>query len=137
QAGAHGLLEAVDDLADVLGAVTVDDEEGVARVDNHDVVDADGRDDTPGLGPDDAVRGVDLHHVAAHGIAALVAFDQLTEAVPVADVRPTHLRRHHSDARRMLHDPLIDGDVRQRGPDLRGHALLLAGFPGGRDLPHA
>ena len=48
------LFELFDNLADILGVLAVDDEQGVGCVDDGEVVDADESDKATGFGPDDA-----------------------------------------------------------------------------------
>ena len=88
------LLQALHDLRDVLRAALVGDEQRVGRVDDDEVLDADGRDERP-LGMDVAVGRIFEHGVALDEVALVVSGRDVPQRRPGADVVPADVERQH------------------------------------------
>ena len=70
---------------------------------------------------------VERQHVAGCDIAVAVGSPDIVERVPAADVRPSHLHRHHRDPVRLLHHRMVDrlGAHPSEGGRLRQQASAL------------
>src|SRR5215203_3014318 len=73
--------------------------------------------------------------LSAHAVRIVV--EKLAETMPVPDVGPPHLGRHHRHTRGPLHHALIDRHLRQSWPYLSNDLILLCSPPGGSDLSDA
>ena len=105
------LAQTFDHDLDLLGAIAVGDEHGIAGVDDDQVVDTN-RCDHARIGLDVAVAAFDNDGVTLHAIAGGIGFvADIADRLPRADVAPVELRRHDRDASRTLHDCVIDRDV--------------------------
>src|SRR6188768_1385385 len=97
-----------DQCADVLRLSPIYDQERIVQIDDRDVVEADQRDGTTGFGPDDAVGRVLNHDLSIETILVDVPGDELGKAIPVADIRPSHLDWNDNELFDGFHQALID-----------------------------
>ncbi|MBV9280318.1 MAG: MFS transporter, partial [Chloroflexi bacterium] len=122
------VLKLVEELLHILGAGARHDQDDVVRVHHDQVPHADGR-DQPIAGGEQAVVGVERGVPAGNGVAVLVVLHHVVERGPVADVAPAEVHRQGHDVGHLLHDGVVDGDVRDLLVGLLqcGPAAALAG----------
>ena len=107
------------------------DQHRVGRVDDHEVLHADGGDHAI-LGVHEGAAGVDGHALAAAAIAVGVGVGELGDRLPGADVAPVEVAAHHGHlavGRGVLHDRVVDGDIGRDGEGRRvdlEHRLAVA-----------
>ena len=70
-----------------------------------------------------------MHDVTTHTIAEIVTFDELTQVIPIANVRPTEPRWHDCYPLRVLEHALVDRRLLQSRPDVGRDQFLLRGAP--------
>ena len=118
-------LELGDDFAHALQRVAVRDEQGVGRVDDGEILDADGRDDAV-AGMDKGIPGGDGDALALAAIAVGIRRGELRHRLPRADIGPVERSahdRHFARRRGRLHHRVVERDVghgrEQVGVDLQ------------------
>src|SRR5690606_4826844 len=105
---APGLLDAVDDVLDVLDPVLARDQGRVGGVHDDHVVDADGR-DHPAVGrAHEVVPAIEREHVALVAVAVGVVLGGRPQRGPGADVAPAAADWDHGGAGGLLHHRVVD-----------------------------
>ncbi len=148
---ALALAQMLDQRLDLIALVVAHHQNRVLRRDDDHVLDAENGGEQA-AGADMHIVGVESDALAIDRIAARVAFAELPDRVPVADVRPADVGGHHGGAACALHDRVIDGFLRRLAERLRverekaeitlgvvdrgGRRLEHVGFVGAQFLDH-
>ena len=111
-------FQAVDQLLDIVAMRRVEHQHGVLCRDDDDVIDADDRGQMI-IGADVNVRGVHDDAAAPDRIALDVAFGQLPDRLPIADIRPADVGGDDCGLAGALHDCVVDRFLRRLGEGLR------------------
>jgi hypothetical protein len=109
-------LQVIDERLDILRLRLVGDQHRVGGGDDHQVLDADRR-QQPALGKQDAVVGIDAAHVATPRVAVAVNLADRRQRVRCADVVPAGVEGNHDAMIGLFHDRVVD---RVRGAGSKG-----------------
>jgi hypothetical protein len=101
-------LDARDQLLHVLDLVFGRDEHGVGGLDDHDILEAERRDE-PAVGVYVAAARVLEQHVAARDVAGRVRGQHFVQRGPRADVAPAGVEGDHDGVAGFFHDGVVDG----------------------------
>src|SRR5262249_16850971 len=120
------LLELLDELLHILGAILLTDEDGVSLLDDDHVLEADDGDEAA-VARDDAPLRIEAHEARLVDRAPPpVLPEALPRRAPRAHVRPLEVGLEHLDALRLLEDGVVDRDLLEPRP-LRAKSALAAG----------
>src|SRR4051812_45475583 len=102
-------VQSVYGLANILRAFGGNYEESIPRIDDCDVVQADGG-DRPRRSDDDASVAVDENRLPLGNVAVCIFLAHFRKGGVRADVAPAEVTRNAHDAIGVLHDSVVDGD---------------------------
>ena len=108
----RALRDERDDVPDVLGLAAVRHQDGVPGFGHDQAVDPEGRDEPLG-GVDDRVGGPQGQDVPGQRVVAVSGLAEVVDCLPRADIAPAHVQGHHDGVRGLLHQGVVDGDVRR------------------------
>ncbi len=94
------------------------DHHRVGRADHHQVLDAGHRGEPP-VGMHDAAGRIHGDHRPLHDIARGIAWHDVEQRIPTADIRPAEVTHHHRGTVGFLHHRIIDRLLRRLGEGFR------------------
>ena len=119
--GVAPLMEGLCNLAHPLCLIPAGDQDRILRLNDREVVDPDGRDQA--VADDQVVAGVDADVLAPDGVVVAVLREAAVEGVEVPDVVPIGLEGNDRRPPGLLHDPVVDGDLRRLRVGLLGRVF--------------